>query len=93
MDTANKLFRFAMECDAMAKSAYGDDNKAAWREMAERWRQCAETSRNHIVAVTNGLEQKRQQPRSRAGRSFRPDQRNGHTPDGSPRTGWKRWIA
>jgi hypothetical protein len=87
MDTANKLFRFATECEAMANSAYSDNDKASWREMAERWRQCAETSRNHGVALTNGIEEKRQQPRSRAVRSFRRDQGHGHKPGGSPRTG------
>jgi hypothetical protein len=41
-----------------AKGAHIEDDKVAWREMAKRWRQCAETSRNHGAALANGLEQK-----------------------------------
>jgi hypothetical protein len=51
MDATNKLIRFANECENMAKSARGAHDKSAWQELAQRWRQCAETSQNHRAAL------------------------------------------
>jgi hypothetical protein len=36
MDATNKLFKFAAECEDMAKAADHNNDKAAWRDLAQR---------------------------------------------------------
>ena len=66
MDATSKLFKFAAECEDMAKSAHLNTEKATWRDLAHRWQQCAKTNEDHAVALSASLEQKRRQPRLRA---------------------------
>jgi hypothetical protein len=68
MDPTNKLFKFAAECEDMAKAADHNNDKAAWRDLAQRWRRCAQTNKDHSVTLRASLEQKRRQPRSRVSR-------------------------
>ena len=42
MNTADKLYRFAAECEFMAKLTHNPKNKTIWAHMAERWIRCAE---------------------------------------------------
>jgi hypothetical protein len=42
MDAAENLLRFADECEQMAKRTSDREGKHAWRELAQRWRRCAE---------------------------------------------------
>jgi hypothetical protein len=42
MDAADNFLKFADECEAMAKRTSDREGKHAWRELAERWRRCAE---------------------------------------------------
>ena len=42
MNTAEKLYRFAAECEFMAKLTHNPKNKTIWTHMAERWIRCAE---------------------------------------------------
>ena len=41
MNTADKLYRFAAECEFMAKLTHNPKNKTIWAHMAERWIRCA----------------------------------------------------
>jgi len=59
MDTTNKLIGFAAECEDMAKTARSDHEMFAWRDLAQRWRRCAETSRIHGVALPDAVEGRR----------------------------------
>jgi hypothetical protein len=42
MNTAEKFYRFAAECEFMAKFTHNPKNKTIWTHMAERWIRCAE---------------------------------------------------
>src|SRR5580704_3653500 len=69
MDATKRLNRFAAECEKMANGASGEHERFAWRELAQRWRQCADTHQQHNAALQDTLEQKRRRrPRSRASR-------------------------
>jgi hypothetical protein len=68
MDATSKLFKFAIECEDMAKRADGINSKEAWRNLAQRWRECAKINREHGVALHASLEEKYRQPRARASR-------------------------
>jgi hypothetical protein len=68
MDATNKMFKFAAECQDIAKAAGHNNDKAAWRDLAQRWRRCAQTNKDHGVALRASLERKRRQPRSRVSR-------------------------
>lgn len=48
MDASDRFFRFAAECEVMAKFTRNQENKAVWNGMAQRWLRCAELmERNH----------------------------------------------
>jgi len=68
MSGTDTLIRFAAECEKMANGARSEDDRSAWRELAQRWRQCADTNQHRGAALRDGLERKRRQPRARAGR-------------------------
>ena len=42
MNTSEKFYRFAAECEFMAKLTHNPKNKTIWTHMAERWIRCAE---------------------------------------------------
>jgi hypothetical protein len=42
MNTSEKFYRFAAECEFMAELTHNPENKTVWRRMAERWLRCAE---------------------------------------------------
>jgi hypothetical protein len=42
MNTSEKFYRFAAECEFMAKLTHNPKNKTIWTNMAERWIRCAE---------------------------------------------------
>jgi hypothetical protein len=66
MDATNKFIKFAAQCEEMAKSARGDDEKSAWHDLALRWRRCAETNDSRYAALLAAIG--RRKPRSRMGR-------------------------
>ena len=39
---AERLERFAAECEAMARGARSRKDKAVWKGLAQRWLRCAE---------------------------------------------------
>jgi hypothetical protein len=42
MNASEKFYRFAAECEFMAKLTHNPNNKTIWTHMAERWIRCAE---------------------------------------------------
>jgi hypothetical protein len=42
MNASEKFYRFAAECEFMAKLTHNPNNKTIWIHMAERWIRCAE---------------------------------------------------
>ena len=42
MNISEKFYRFAAECEFMAKLTHNPKNKTIWTHMAERWIRCAE---------------------------------------------------
>jgi hypothetical protein len=55
MNTTEKFYRFAAECEFMAKLTHNPKNKTIWTHMAERWVRCAELfDRQSSVAEHDG---------------------------------------
>jgi len=42
MAATENFLKFAEECEEMAKRTNDREGKLAWRELAQRWRRCAE---------------------------------------------------
>jgi hypothetical protein len=61
MDATNKFIRFAAECEHMAKNVRGDDEKSAWHDLAQRWRQCAKANESRGAALLDAI--RRRKPR------------------------------
>jgi hypothetical protein len=61
MDATNKFSRFAAECEDMAKNVRGDDEKSAWHNLAQRWRQCAKANEIRGAALLDAI--RRRKPR------------------------------
>ena len=53
MDATKRSIRFAAECEKMANGASGEHERFAWRELAQRWRQCADTTSNTAIPPSN----------------------------------------
>lgn len=45
--SAERIERFAAECEAMAKGARSSKDKAVWKGLAQRWLRCAELIDQH----------------------------------------------
>jgi hypothetical protein len=54
MNTSEKFYRFAAECEFMAKLTHNPKNKTVWTDMAERWIRCAEVFDRQSSAEHDG---------------------------------------
>jgi len=61
MNTAEKFYRFAAECEFMAKLTHSPKNKTIWTHMAERWIRYAELFDRKSAAAGNDGSMKRHQ--------------------------------
>jgi len=55
MAPAEQFLRHAAECKFMAELALDAESKATWRQMAERWRRCAELAKQHDTSHTKEM--------------------------------------
>jgi hypothetical protein len=54
MHPPEEFLRHAAECELMAKFARKPEDKATWKQMAERWLRCAELfTQESLAAGTN----------------------------------------
>ncbi|MDT7811797.1 MAG: hypothetical protein QOJ42_1713 [Acidobacteriaceae bacterium] len=51
MHTPDEFLKRAIECDGMAKFTRDPQSSAAWKGMAQRWRQCAERAKRESSIV------------------------------------------
>jgi hypothetical protein len=62
MHPREEFLRHAAECELTAKFARKPEDKATWKQMAERWLRCAELfTKESFAAGTNA---RRRQPRN-----------------------------
>ncbi len=54
MVPSEEFLRHAAECKSMARFTHDPENRAAWREMAERWVRCAELASRYNLHPLNG---------------------------------------
>jgi hypothetical protein len=63
MNPAEKLRKFAAECQAMTKFARSPESKATWSCLAARWVQCAELVERHSsAAMLNRMGKRHRRP-------------------------------
>jgi hypothetical protein len=59
MHAPEVFLKHAAECDGMAKFTRDSQSCAAWKGMAERWRQCAERARREESIVRPARQSRR----------------------------------
>jgi hypothetical protein len=59
MHTPDEFLKRVAECDGMATFTRDRQSSAAWKGMAQRWRQCAERAKRESSIVRPGTSRRR----------------------------------